>query len=100
MHGRRTAILLAIFESIGRFAQDTEERLAGYEQDLFDLREQVEAIMHVHVVALEAFVGELERVEPGDVRKQSETTCLYVGEKIVVVVVVVVDDADADADSK
>jgi len=99
MHGRRTAILLAIFESIGRFAQDTEERLAGYEQDLFDLREQVEAIMHV--VALEALVGELERVEPGDVRKQSETTCLYVGEKIVVVVVVVVvDDADADADSK
>lgn len=43
----------------------TQRRLAGYEQDLFDLREQVEAIMHVHVVALEAFVGELERVEPG-----------------------------------
>eukprot|EP00434_Breviolum_minutum_P029419 symbB.v1.2.026016.t1/scaffold2529.1/size77954/4 len=30
--------------------EDTEERLAGYEQDLFDLREQVEAIMHVHAV--------------------------------------------------
>ena len=77
MHGRRTAILLAIFESIGRFAQDTEERLAGYEQDLFDLREQVEAIMHV--VALEALVGELERVEPGRRQKTIRNNMLVCG---------------------
>ena len=36
--------------------RSTEERLAGYEQDLFDVREQLEAI--TQVVALETF-GEL-----------------------------------------
>jgi len=54
--------------------RSTEERLAGYEQDLFDVREQLEAI--TQVVALDShLLGAWETV-----RKTVPTkACLYVG---------------------